>query len=470
MEVTSRTLVSGLGLNPIGLPSLIALQLLGDRLKVKTELLGDEVTDLVVLTGTSEGLGVDTPSEKSDIRGGVSTGGPVDSESAAESLGQELGELGGGRLEGNSLRQLLLGGLSNSVLGENLRLEVSLLVGSSVGGPLLGERSGGGLGSSEERGVVPVSGRSRDLLSDGQSSALVVGGGDEGCGRVGVLIDPLTHGEHGLVVGEDVVEVSNGVVGVSCVVNTGSLNHDEESLLGILGGTVKVVKTLDGHLLQGGLDGGVTVGLVGHVVVGEESKVGELELGVEGGTVLEGGVSEVTGDGKSIDTILTARSLSGVGGEEAASSSEHDIDGSSERVGVSNLLEGNLGLEVTVVDMRGEGSGGGVGDTGGNNESSLESLKVSGLKDGSTGLVVIINSDGSVVGLDSARVGGGRGSGVGDVGVGGLGADHSDHHLVDGEDSSGVVLPVHVVTGHGLRGGSESIRNNLNSIRINSWR
>ena len=50
-------------------------------------------------------------------------------------------------------------------------------------------------------------------------------------------------------------------------------------------------------------------------------------------------------------------------------------------------------------------------------------LEVSGLEDGAAGLVVVVDTDSAVVGLDSAGVGGGGGGGVGHVAVGCAGAD-----------------------------------------------
>ncbi len=147
---------------------------------------------------------------------------------------------------------------------------------------------------------------------------------------------------------------------------------------------------------------------------------------------------------------------------------EH-VDLTTEDVG-ADLLAGNLVLGITVVDVRRVGGRGGVGDARGGDEGRVVALGLGTFEDGTAGLLVRVDADVSVDTLETARIGGGRGGRVGDERVGGTGANLTDEELVEGQgDVPGEALvALHVLTGKGLGGGTETVRDELDDVGLSA--
>lgn len=97
-------------------------------------------------------------------------------------------------------------------------------------------------------GVAGAIQRNRVVAVESKTTTFVVGSGHQD--GVRVLVNPLAQVVQKIVVHEGVNSVGSGVVGVTGVVDTGSLDHDEVTLLLAVCSTVEGVEGGLSHLNQ----------------------------------------------------------------------------------------------------------------------------------------------------------------------------------------------------------------------------
>lgn len=154
-------------------------------------------------------------SDEVDVDGTVAEGGPFDHRSPGERLGNvDVVEVGRGVVsDGDS--DLGRVGVVDAVQGEDGVLDVVVQVVALVLGDETSEVGRRVLGRLERFRDPSVLGRAVELASSNESSALVVGSADHD--GVLVLVDELLDELDGLVPLEDLVEVTDKVVGVTSV-------------------------------------------------------------------------------------------------------------------------------------------------------------------------------------------------------------------------------------------------------------
>lgn len=138
---------------------------------------------------------------------------------------------------------------------------------------LVGEVRGAVAGVGEDGGepvVLWVGGM--ELAGRGQAAGFVVRGADDH--RLGLLVVGVVvvvgegqGGGEGAIVFYYLVDLRDGIVGVTCVVDPGALDHEEEALVAVPGGGGEGVEGRMGHLGKGGVDVGLgaAVDFVGDV-------------------------------------------------------------------------------------------------------------------------------------------------------------------------------------------------------------
>jgi len=229
---------------------------------------------------------------------------------------------------------------------------------------------------------------------------------------------------------------------VSSVIDARSLDHNEIALVLAFGGLLQATDNSLRHLDQTGLFGRVAVDLirstlalnaafteplcaylVAHVRLCEQADVrlggvhtiSRLE-GVEACSVQDDIVALFAGIGKNVDVVGTGGAGGCIGDEESKATAKLEVYNTSDR-GVSNELFSNGPLLITVIDVRRKGGGRRVlgsgqwgvtnkiwvshGNTGGCNKSRLISSKMSSLENGATGIAIFVDSDPTIIGLDS---------------------------------------------------------------------
>lgn len=92
----------------------------------------------------------------------------------------------------------------------------------------------------------------------------------------------------------------------------------------------------------------------------EETEIGELDILLKRGPVSKNSVATLPGKLKGIDIIVTARIGGVLGSEETSSTTQDNINNATERVAHTNLLKSDIGLKVTVIDVRNVGSRSGL--------------------------------------------------------------------------------------------------------------
>lgn len=278
------------------------------------------------------------------------------------------------------------------------------------------------------------------LLDRGvKATGLVVAGGNEDGLRVGV-VNKVEHSLEGLVVLEDFVDLSGGVVVVAGVIDPAALNHDEEALVTLFSRLLKGAQSRLSHLAKRREDVVMVsaINLKGNIGGREKAEHGELDFlatleGIKASTVI--GVSPVVlllSNLGNVDIIGAAASLGGIGKEMASTTAKHQVDSASQD-SFSNLLESNGVLEGTVQRMASKAGGGGVGDISGDDETGDVACPLGSLEDGATRLMAVQDSNGAVVALLGARKGGCASSTIGDQLAGGAGAAGAPEVLVENE-------------------------------------
>lgn len=109
------------------------------------------------------------------------------------------------------------------------------------------------------------------MSSSYKSSTLVISSSDKNGGVLLVGVDEVLDQLNGVVPLEDFVKVTDGIVGVSGVIDSGSLDHEEETLVAAGGGELEGLESGSSHLGEGGFHRGVSVDLVRHVSGGEDT-------------------------------------------------------------------------------------------------------------------------------------------------------------------------------------------------------
>lgn len=92
----------------------------------------------------------------------------------------------------------------------------------------------------------------------------------------------------------------------------------------------------------------------------EETEIWELNVLLECGPVSKDSVATLPGKLKCIDIIVTARTGGVLGSEETSSTTHDNINNATERVAHTNLLKSDIGLKVTVIDVRNVGGRSGL--------------------------------------------------------------------------------------------------------------
>jgi hypothetical protein len=352
-------------LNPV---NTVGAEGLGDIAQVEAENLLDVLGELGVgMVETNRVLhvlvsvAVSDVAVKLDIGSGVATSRPVDTGSFSEDVEDSKTH---GRntillVDLDEVCDVLIRGIGETGKGQESVAEVGGNIVTNLVGELGGEELSGVLCFGNDSGVPTV--------HESQATTLVVSSGKEL--GVGVLGDEFLEVSHDLVIHEDVVNVASGIIGVTGVVDAGSLDHDEVALLAVLSGVNEGLDSGLGHLEKRRLLLRVAVELVGHVAAGEQTKERHrqdtllknlIKVRLVGGI----GIAFLDGPVNQADVIRAATSGSS-GNVHLATATHHNVHNGTEGVRVTNLLSSDLGLRVTEKNVGAVASRSGMGDTRG---------------------------------------------------------------------------------------------------------
>lgn len=204
------------------------------------------------------------------------------------------------------------------------------------------------------------------------------------------------------------------------VIDSASLNHEEEAFVAVLGGVLESTKSSLCHFFQRRiviLDMSA-VNLEGNVARSKETQQrklhgrGNVEV-VELATRTDVVPAVLVRLVDEVFAICSATARHVCGQEVASSSAQDQIDVSAQR-SVSNELIGDLILHSTRSDVRSETGRRGIGDAGSDDKTGGISSPLGRLHDTAAWRVVRRNRDGTIVTLLSTAEGGGPGSAVGD--------------------------------------------------------
>lgn len=171
--------------------------------------------------------------------------------------------------------------------------------------------------------------------------------------------------------------------------------------------------------------------LVRHVTIGEDTEVRETSIfqfaflqSVESSTGRKRIHAASVSQCQQVETILAKGPGGGIWQEEGQPSAQHNVGYPSSLLAdglvnglVSDQLVRDLVLLITIIDVRRKHSWGSVSDAGGDDETGLVAGEMGRFEDGSDGISVLVHRDGTVVGLDSGRIGSSSRGGVGHVTV-----------------------------------------------------
>lgn len=116
--------------------------------------------------------------------------------------------------------------------------------------------------TKEDRVASRRSNSPGELSSSYEPSTLVISSSDKDGRFVLVRVNEVLDELNGVVPLEDLVQMPYRIVGVSGVIDSRSLDHEEESLVAPSGRQLEGLESGSGHLGEGGLDGSVSVDLV----------------------------------------------------------------------------------------------------------------------------------------------------------------------------------------------------------------
>jgi hypothetical protein len=299
----------------------------------------------------------------------------------------------------------------------------------------------------------------------------VITGSDHETFRV-VLFEEVDDSLHGSVIGKHLMDLSSRIVVVTSMVNSASLDHDEETLVTVLCSIAESTKSSLGHFFEGWVlvVNVSAIDFEGNVGGCEQSKQRKLDRRAEI-------VKFLTGANivpivfirllNQIPAVGSAAASSGVGQKVASSSTKNQIDVSAQRT-VANELLSNLIFHSAGSDMRDEACWSSVGDAGGDNESSGIASPLCSLHDTATGSVVGGDADSAVVGLVATAEGSGTSSTVRDKTIAASRATVSDQVLVQDQGMvprQGVDILVEA-SGQSQRGWTHPIRNHEYKVSL----
>lgn len=111
--------------------------------------------------------------------------------------------------------------------------------------------------------------------------------------------------------------------------------------------------------------------------------------------------------------------------EECQSSAEHEIRNRPKRLIPNQLLRNDI-LLVTIIDMARKASWSSMGDAASHDQPGLKTSTLGSLEHGTTRVAIFIDTDRTIVRFDTTGVGGCTCGRVGDVRVGGAGANRAN--------------------------------------------
>lgn len=291
-----------------------------------------------------------------------------------------------------------------------------------------------------------------------------------------VLVKEVDDGLHGSVVSKDLVDLSSRVVVVASMIDSAAFNHEEEALVAVFGGIAQGAQGSLCHFLERWVlvVDVSAVNLEGDVGGSKKTEQRELDsrAEIEGvkvlarldvvPTVLVCLVNQVS-------TIGSAASSGCVGQEMAPSSTENQVDVSSQRA-ITNELFGDLVFHGTGSDVRGKACRGSVGDARRDDKAGGVAGSLCGLHDAAARRVVGGDADGAVVRLVAAAKGRGSSSTVGDETAAAAGAAVSNKVLV--QDQS--VVPRQGIdvlspsSGQGQRGRAHAVADHEDEVSLST--
>ena len=234
------------------------------------------------------------------------------------------------------------------------------------------------------------------------------------------LLQEINNRLEGSIVLKNLVDVGGGVVVVSGMVDTATLDHEEETLVAVLSGLLEGTDGGRCHLVEARIDTVhvSAVDLEGNIAAGKETHKGEGNVLTAIETVKAEPVINVVPAvlllcaSDEIIVIKAAATIGRVGQEVAASTSEHEVNDSAKGT-VTDLLGGNIIVHSTNDDMASEARRGSIGDVGGDNKTGSIAGAFGSLEHGAAGLVVRREDrDGAIVALLAAGEGSSSSSAV----------------------------------------------------------
>lgn len=463
LETRLRSLGRGHGCE--GLHVQLVLQLRRDFVDVHIEPVAEELANVGVLDVMAQLLGV-AASGAVDVHvdGRVPVGAPANVGAQADDGREDLCGIGAAQ-QGI---QFLLQDIRGADVRDDERLVdpvLEILAGLLlVLGDVLGQKNGEELGGGGDLGEVPgvpvVNGQVARLLciryqygfyynmglacqltqGRGETASLVVARGhQDGLGVA--LLDKVNHRLESLVVLDDLMRLGRRVVDVTSMIDTTTLDHEEEAVVAVLGLLLERPESRPGHLSQAGVDvvQVAAVQLEGDVVVGEEAEEGEGDLlaaveSIEAAAVVGVRPAELLrGQLDHIGVIQAAAVVGSVRQEVAAATPEHQVDNASQGT-VADLLQRDVVVHGTGQDVAGKARGGRIRQVSGDHQTRGVARPLGRLEHGAAGLVVGCHRDGAVVTLFATGERRGAGRAIGHEGVGGAGSAGAPEVLVERQD------------------------------------
>lgn len=233
------------------------------------------------------------------------------------------------------------------------------------------------------------------------------------------LLDEVKNGLERLVVLQHLTNLSSRVVDVAGMVDSAALNHEEETLLAILGSLLKRLESCGSHLAQAGVHVGhvAAVDLEGNIRGRKQTQLRQGNVLAQAKGIETSAVVNVVptvlllSELGNVDVILSAAAGSSLGQEVASAAAQHDIDNAA-KGSVADLVKRNLIALHAMKDVSGEASRSGIRDIGGYHQAGMVSSALGSFENGTAGLVIGEHRDSAIVALETAREGGSAGSRV----------------------------------------------------------
>lgn len=254
------------------------------------------------------------------------------------------------------------------------------------------------------------------------------------------LLDEVKNRLEGLVVLKYLTDLSSRVIDVTGMVNSAALNHEEETLVAVLGSLIKRRKRRRSHLAQTGVHirHVAAVDLEGNVRSRKQTQLRQRNVlaqskGIETGAVINIVPSVLLlSELGNVDIILSAAARGALRQEVASAAAQHEINNATKRT-MANLVQRNLIALHAMEDVSSEASRSGVRDIGSHHQASVVSSALGSLENGTAGLVIGEHRNSAIVALEAAREGRSAGSGVGHQAVARARAGGTPEVTVEGE-------------------------------------